>query len=130
MNNNKKEIIPTKSELEILQILWQHGPSTVRFVNDQMNELKREVQYTGTLKQMQVMATKGLLVRDESQMKHLYKPAIDEKKTKGAALDQFMDLLFDGSTSKLMLQIIDSKKPSLDEIKELKNLVNKLDNKK
>ncbi len=122
--------MPTKAELEILQVLWQHGPSTVRFVNDQLNAERREVQYTGTLKLMQLMVTKGMLDRDESQMKHLYQASIDEKVTKGAALDQFMDLLFDGSTSKLVMQLMDGKKPSGEELKELKNLISKLDNKK
>ncbi len=130
MKENKKDIVPTKSELEVLQVLWQHGPSSVRFVNDILNEQGKDVQYTGTLKMMQVMTTKGFLKRDESQMKHFYRAAIDEKSTKGAALNQFMNLLFDGSTSKLMLQIIDSKKPSTKEIEELKNLIKKLDQKK
>ena len=125
----KRKYIPTKSELEVLQVLWQHGASTVRFVNDQLNAQGRDVQYTGTLKMMQVMAGKGLLKRDESQMKHLYSASVDEKRTKSAALDQFMDLLFDGSTSKLMLQIIDHKKTSEIEIKEIKNLIDKLEKK-
>ncbi|HTI91434.1 MAG TPA: BlaI/MecI/CopY family transcriptional regulator, partial [Puia sp.] len=55
---------PTRSELEILQVLWQHGPNTVRFVNDQLNAEKREVQYASTLKLMQIMVEKGLLLRD------------------------------------------------------------------
>ena len=71
-------IEPTKSELEILQVLWQHGPSTVRFVNDQLNEQKREVNYTSTLKLMQIMADKGILLRDETNMKHTYSPAHPE----------------------------------------------------
>ena len=49
---------PTKSELEILQVLWQYGPSTVRFLNDTLNEKKQAVQYTSTLKLMQIMAEK------------------------------------------------------------------------
>lgn len=130
MKDNRKDIVPTKSELEILQVLWQHGPSTVRFVNDVLNAQSKEVQYTGTLKQMQLMAGKGLLERDERQMKHLYSAAIDEKRTKGAALDQFLNLLFEGSPGKLMLQIFDSKKPSENEIREIKSLINKLSAKK
>ena len=77
MAAKKKEMAsktePTKSELEILQVLWEHGPSTVRFVNDHLNAKKRAVQYTGTLKLMQIMAEKGILKRDESNMKHVYK---------------------------------------------------------
>ena len=61
--SKSKKIRPTESELEILQVLWEHGPSTVRFVNDQLNE-DREVGYTTTLKLMQIMAEKGLADRD------------------------------------------------------------------
>ena len=78
---------PTKSELEILQVLWKHGPSTVRFVNDNLNEEKREVNYTSTLKLMQIMFDKGLLKRDDSQMKHIYSPAQEESKVKGLLLE-------------------------------------------
>ena len=78
---------PTKSELEILQVLWKHGSSTVRFVNDQLNELKREVQYTSTLKLMQIMSDKGLLTRDETNMKHVYSAAEEESKTKEFLLE-------------------------------------------
>src|SRR6187431_1226986 len=90
---------PTRSELEILQVLWQNGPSTVRFVNDQLNEMKREVQYTSTLKLMQIMVEKGLLVRDESQMKHVYSAAAEESKTKSYLLDRFVDSMYNGSAS-------------------------------
>src|SRR3954470_9562899 len=111
---------PTKSELEILQVLWKSGPSTVRFVNDQLNEQKREVQYTSTLKLMQIMVEKGLLVRDESQMKHVYKPAADESKTKGLLLDRFIDSMYNGSASKLMMQLLGNKKTSKKEIAQIK----------
>src|SRR5579871_751988 len=98
MKQDKKEssnkIEPTKSELEILQVLWKHGPSTVRFVNDQLNELKREVHYTSTLKLMQIMAEKELLTRDESNMKHIYSAAMEEEKMKGLLLDKFVDNMY------------------------------------
>jgi BlaI family penicillinase repressor len=127
MKNEKKKAPvsdPTKSELEILQVLWQHGPSTVRFVNDRLNEHKREVHYASTLKLMQIMAEKGLLVRDESQVKHIYSPATEENKTKSALLDRFVDSLFDGSVSNLMLHLLDHKKPSQQELDEIRTLLN------
>ena len=77
-----KKIEPTKAELEILQVLWQYGPSTVRFVNDKLNEHTRMVQYTSTLKLMQIMNDKGMLKRDDTNMKHIYHPAEEEQKTK------------------------------------------------
>ena len=114
---------PTKSELEILQVLWQHGPSTVRFVNDKLNEEKREVAYTSTLKLMQIMHEKGLLLRDESQMKHVYAAAEDESKTKGFLLERFVDNLYEGSASKLLMQLLGNKKTSKKELDAIRALL-------
>ncbi len=122
-NNSKTE--PTKSELEILQVLWQHGPNTVRFVNDRLNEDKREVQYASTLKLMQLMAEKGLVLRDESQVKHIYSAVSEEYKTKDLLLDRFVDSLFNGSVSSLMLHLLDNKKASQKELDEIRLLLEK-----
>jgi len=124
--NKKQE--PTKSELEILQVLWKHGPSTVRFVNDQLNELKREVHYTSTLKLMQIMAEKELLTRDESNMKHVYSSAMEEQKMKGMLLDKFVDNMYDGSAGNLVLQLLGNKKASKKELEDIKKLLNDLEN--
>ncbi len=118
---------PTKSELEILQVLWQYGPSTVRFVNDTLNEQKRAVQYTSTLKLMQIMAEKKMLKRDETNMKHIYIAAIEEQKTKGLLLDRFVDAMFNGSASSLMMQLLGNKKTSKKELQQIKDLLNNLD---
>ena len=120
---------PTRSELEILQVLWKNGPSTVRFVNDQLNELKREVQYTSTLKLMQIMVEKGLLNRDESQMKHVYRAEAEENKTKSFLLERFVNTMYEGSASNLMMQLLDNKKPSQKELDEIKKLLKKFDQK-
>jgi predicted transcriptional regulator len=120
-------IEPTKSELEILQVLWEHGPSTVRFVNDQLNAKKRTVQYTGTLKLMQIMAEKGILKRDESNMKHVYIPLLEEQKTKAHLLERFVDALYNGSPSNLMVQLLGNKKTSKKELEAIKELLRKLD---
>jgi BlaI family transcriptional regulator, penicillinase repressor len=130
MKVSKKDNVspdPTRSELEILQVLWQHGPSTVRFVNDQLNELKREVQYTSTLKLMQIMVEKKLLKRDQSQMKHVYSPTAEEDKTKSLLLDKFVETLYNGSASSLMLQLLGNKKTSKKEIDAIKELLKKMD---
>ena len=118
---------PTRSELEILQVLWQHGPSTVRFVNDRLNEETKQVQYTSTLKLMQIMADKGLVKRDESQMKHVYSAAEEESKTKGFLLERFVKTMYNGSASSLMMQLLGNKKTSKKEIDAIKELIKKLD---
>jgi BlaI family transcriptional regulator, penicillinase repressor len=120
---------PTRSELEILQVLWKHGPCTVRFVNDQLNEMKREVQYTSTLKLMQIMVEKGLLSRNESQMKHVYSAAAEESKTKGFLLERFVDTMYDGSASSLLIQLLGNKKTTQEELDEIKKLIKKFEQK-
>ena len=120
---------PTRSELEILQVLWQYGPSTVRFVNDHLNENKREVQYTSTLKLMQIMVDKGLLGRDESRMKHVYSAAVKESATKKLLLDRFVEALYNGSAGQLMMQLLGSKKPSAKELEQIRELLDKMDQK-
>ena len=120
---------PTKSELEILQVLWQYGPSTVRFVNDKLNEQKREVNYMSTQKLMLIMLDKGFVTKDASQMTHVYKAAADEGKTKGYLLDRVADNLFNGSAGSLMMQLLGDKKMSPEEMEEFKELIKKIDQK-
>jgi predicted transcriptional regulator len=126
-NEKKAGLEPTKSELEILQVLWKNGPSTVRFVNDTLNEEKRVVQYTSTLKLMQIMAEKRILKRDESNMKHVYFPAVEEEKTKNFLLDRFVDSLFDGSPSSLMMQLLGNRKTSRKEMEAIRELLKKFE---
>jgi predicted transcriptional regulator len=130
MEQNKKDKVnetqPTKSELEILQVLWEFGPSPVRFVNDELNKKKRDVKYSSTLKLMQIMTEKGLLKRDESSMKHVYMPAEEEQKTKTRLLDRFVDAMYQGSAANLMMQLL-NKKMSKKELQTIKELLNKFD---
>ncbi|MFI5152722.1 MAG: BlaI/MecI/CopY family transcriptional regulator [Chitinophagales bacterium] len=122
-------IEPTKSELEILQVLWKHGPSNVRFVNNKLNEEKRSVQYTSTLKLMQIMVEKGILKRDESNMKHIYRPVVEEQKTKSILLDRFIDSMYGGSPSSLMMQLLGNKKTSKKELQAIKDFLNQMEKK-
>lgn len=126
MPAKKNFVEPTNAEMEILQVLWDKGPSTVRFVNDTLNEEKREVNYTSTLKQMQVMTEKGLLTRDESNMKHVYAPAFKEEFVKDHFLRKFVDVYYKGSASKLVMQLLGNKATSKKELEHLKEQIRKL----
>lgn len=117
---------PTKSELEILQVLWDKGPSTVREVNNELLK-QRDVNYTTTLKQMQIMADKRLLNRDQGQMKHIYSVAVEEQKLKGHLLDKFVDSMYKGSASKLVIQLIGNKNTSRRDLQEIKDMIKKLE---
>jgi len=121
----KKE--PTKSELEILQVLCKHGPSPVRRVMEEINKI-RELNYTATLKLMQLMVDKGILRRDESRMQHIYSPAGDEMETKGHLLDKFLDSVYDGSAASLLMQLASNKKTSAEDLKKMRLLLEQLDN--
>jgi len=130
MENSSNNIEPTKAQLEILQVLWKNGPSNVRLVNNQLNKLKQEaVTYTSTLKLMQIMCEKGMLQRDEKSMTHIYSAALEEQKTKKVVLDKFVDSLYDGSVKNLMLELLGNEKTSNKEWDQIKDLLNKLDDK-
>lgn len=116
---------PTESELEILQVLWANGPSTVRQVNDRLSQMK-EVGYTTTLKLMQIMHDKGLLSRTEEGRYHVYQALVNEKETQQHLLDRFVDTAFRGSAMKLVMQALGSSKATPQELEELKRLINNL----
>src|SRR5437868_1889889 len=120
MKKSRKEesnqLVPAKSELEVLKILWKDGPSTVRYVHDTLNKDIKNVQYTSTLKLMQVMTEKGILERDETNMKHIYHPLLEEKKTMGMVLQRFLHSVYDGSMSNLLVAFLNNGKPSKKEL--------------
>ncbi|HLX92304.1 MAG TPA: BlaI/MecI/CopY family transcriptional regulator [Puia sp.] len=126
-NQLNATVVPTKTEMDVLRILWKHGPSTVRFVHDTLNEQKEAVIYTSTLKLMQVMREKGMLDRDESSMKHVYRSALDESKVKSGLLDRFIASTYDGSPSNLLVALLGNDKTSPDELKKIRDLLNQLD---
>jgi BlaI family transcriptional regulator, penicillinase repressor len=120
-----QEILPTDSELEILQILWQHGASTVRFVNDTINQ-HREVGYTSTLKTMQLMLDKDMLSRTIEDRIHYYIAAINEQHTQAGLLDEFVENTFRGSTSSLLLSMLgNSEKTSYEDIQKIREIEQK-----
>lgn len=120
--NNK----PTESELEILGVLWAQGPSTVREVNDQLNK-EREIGYTTTLKLMQIMAQKGLVIRDKSERTHVYNAAIGQLNVQNTLLNKLVESAFSGSASQLVMQALGQGKASKEELEAIKKLINELE---
>jgi len=113
---------PSENELKILQILWDLGPSSVREVHEKISESK-DSGYTTTLKLMQIMATKGIAIRDTSARTHIYSAAISEQKTKTDLLSKFISATFKGSSSSLVLQALGNGKTTQDELDEIKALI-------
>lgn len=122
----QEHLKPTESELEILQVLWAKGASTVREVNEQLN-LRRETGYTTTLKIMQIMTEKGLLTRDESQRTHVYSAVVQEQDMQKQLLDKFLDSVFKGSTTNLVMQALGNSQTTADELREIRKLIDDME---
>ena len=118
----QKHSRPTDRELTILQILWDNGPSTVRQVNEAMNK-DEDNGYTTTLKLMQIMTEKGLLRRNESQFKHIYKHAITEAKTQKQLVGDLLERAFSGSAEKLVMRALSAKKVSKKELAGIRKML-------
>lgn len=121
---------PTESEIEILQVLWDKGPCTVREVNEVLSAIRnKEVGYTTTLKLMQIMADKGILERDVASRTHVYKPVLEKHKIQNGLLEKFIDTIFNGSSADLVMKALTHKKASKKELDEIRKYLDKLDNK-
>jgi BlaI family penicillinase repressor len=118
----RKTARPTNRELTILRILWDNGPSTVRQVNEAMSQ-DEDTGYTTTLKLMQIMAEKGLVLRDDSQFKHIYRPALTEEKAQKQLVGDLLDRAFSGSAEKLVMRALSAKKVSAKELASIKKIL-------
>lgn len=114
---------PTASELEILHVLWERGPSTVREVHQALSD-KRPIGYTSVLKLMQIMTAKGTLRRNEEQRAHVYEAVQPAEKTKRQLALDVLQRVFDGSASQLMMHALADRKASKEEVDELRRLLN------
>lgn len=113
---------PTDRELAILRILWDKGPSTVRQVNEVTNE-RRNTGYTTTLKLMQIMTDKGLLLRDDSPFKHVYRPALSEEKAQKQLVGDLLERAFCGSAEKLVMRALSAKRVSAKELARIRKML-------
>jgi predicted transcriptional regulator len=113
---------PTASELEILQVLWERGPSTVREVHDALST-KKPIGYTSVLKLMQIMTAKGTLRRNEEQRAHVYESVQPAEKTKRQLALDVLQRVFDGSASDLMMHALAERKASKEEIAEMRRML-------
>ena len=120
---------PTEAELAILRVLWDRGPSTVRDVFDALNTSRaapaKPIGYTTVLKFMQIMAEKGLLVRDEQRRTHVYRAAAQagEQQTQRRLIKDLLDRAFGGSMRKLVMQALAAGKASPEELAEIRRLL-------
>lgn len=124
---NEKTIKPTESELEILQILWKEKEATVRTVHEALVK-SRDVGYTTTLKLMQIMHEKGLVLRDTATRTHVYRANVDQQKAGRQMVNKLIDNMFAGSASRLVMQALGNHSASKEEIEEIKRYLDNLEN--
>jgi predicted transcriptional regulator len=117
---------PTEAELAILQVLWARGPSTVRQVHEVLKR-SRPVGYTTTLKLLQVMTEKGLVLRDEEQRSHIYRPRLSAEETRGRILREIVDRAFGGSAYALVQGALSARPISADELSQIRALLDELE---
>jgi predicted transcriptional regulator len=113
---------PTDAELAILRVLWEHGPSTVRQIQQVMDRL-RPTGYTTVLKLLQIMTDKGLVQRDERERSHVYRPRLSQDQTQRQLLGDLVDRAFAGSTAQLVMQALSSRKASAEELAAIRKLL-------
>jgi predicted transcriptional regulator len=126
--SEKNVTTPTEAELEVLKILWENGPSTVRFVHENMNE-KRRTRYTTTLKIMQIMHEKGIVSRNTEMRTHVYKAGVRQDDIEKRFISKLMDSVFSGSAARLVVQALGTHKPSGTELAEIKKLIRDIETK-
>lgn len=137
----KKTTGPTDRELAILGVLWERGPSTVRAVHEALDQ-DAQTGYTTTLKLMQIMVEKGLLVREDDAAKergqdardtnrrgHIYRPALSEERTQKQVVQDLLDRVFAGSAEKLVLRALSARKVSPKELKRIREMLDEMEGK-
>jgi BlaI family penicillinase repressor len=115
---------PTESELELLGILWERGPVTVRELFEAVN-VGRPVVYTGVLKLLQIMAEKGLVERDERERAHVYRAAVSQADTERRFLRELSEKFFAGSAAQLALRALQIEKANDEELEAIRQLIGK-----
>ena len=116
---------PTDSETEILAVLWEHGPSTVRQVHEVVGD-RRGVGYTTVLKLLQIMTDKGLVERESIGRSHVYRASVPQAQTQSKLVEDLVDRAFGGSASALVMRALGSRPASRAELDEIRKLLDSL----
>lgn len=118
---------PTDAELEILNVLWQRGASTVRDVHQAITQTRPAMGYTTVLKLMQIMAEKNLVRRDESQRAHVYEAQLAREETQQQLIGHLLERAFEGSATKLVMQALSAKQTSAEELTTIREMLDEFE---
>jgi BlaI family penicillinase repressor len=113
---------PTNAELNVLRVLWEIGPTTVREVHARLSASK-PLAYTTTLKTLQVMAEKGFVTRDDSQRSHVYAAALPADQTQRTLVGDLLARAFSGNLDKFIMQAVAAKRATPRELADVRKLL-------
>jgi BlaI family transcriptional regulator, penicillinase repressor len=117
---------PTTAELQILQVLWRRGPSTVNQVQPELERGDR-VAYTTVLKLLQIMFEKGLVRRDKTTRPHVFRAAVGEAQVKRRFVTDLLEQVFAGSAASVAMQALPVKRATRDDIRRLRELLDEIE---
>ena len=123
MSKNVSAPRPTDAELAILRVLWERGPSTVRQVHEVLVARVGQTAYTTALKLLQIMTEKGLVRRDDTDRTHVFAPRLSEEQTQRQLVRDLLDRAFGGSASKLVMQALNARRATPEELGEIRKLI-------
>jgi len=123
----KRTPLPTDAELDILAVLWRLGPSTVREVHE---ALRKESGYTTTLKQMQLMTEKGLVIRSERFRSHVYEAADPQEQTQKKIAGDLLKRAFNGSAKNLLMGALAARRASSEELEQIRQMLDRFENRR
>ncbi|MBA3891384.1 MAG: BlaI/MecI/CopY family transcriptional regulator [Gemmatimonadaceae bacterium] len=122
---SQPQALPTDAELQLLRHLWSHGPSTVRTLHEAV--YGAATSYTTTLRLVQNLHAKRLVLRDADERQHVYAAAVNENVTMAAITRRVMDRAFGGSAAELAMRALDARPASREELRELKKLIARME---
>jgi len=117
---------PTDGELEILQLLWELGPSMVRDVHEVLAE-RRGAGYTTVLKMLQIMMAKGLVVRDDSRRPHIYTAAQPKENVQGGLVGDLIARAFGGSAANLVMRALADQSTNKEDLSTIRAMLDRLE---
>ncbi len=128
MRRDRSHSLPTPAELEILQVLWRRGKSSVRDIHEDFGADKG-IGYTTVLKLLQIMYSKGLVKREEAGKAHIYEAVQPADQAKGSMVSDIMRRVFDGSSKDLVMRAMHENPPSREDLAEIRQLLDELESK-
>lgn len=116
---------PTELELQFLKFLWEESPQPVREIRDALARAGRDIAHTSVITTLNTMVKKKFLKRTKQGNAFLFSPLVSREDVSNSMLGDVVDRVFDGSAKEVLLSLFGRSELNVDELKELRQLLNK-----